>query len=146
MVRAPSFDCSNTIDFVDRLSHWQYWEWEMKRYWIPESCIYDSVSECLEKASSDAATMMVSGAAYDALIAENEKLKNNESLLSKGCAELRQANAELIEALKSISKVKYGLEISDYNDLKCISKYWADKALQYEEIALEALAKHGGGE
>lgn len=40
----------------------------MKRYWIPESCIYDSASECLDKASSDAATMMVSGAAYAALL------------------------------------------------------------------------------
>jgi hypothetical protein len=38
-----------------------------------------------------------------------------------------------------------GLEIHDYNDHKYVSKYWADKAISYEDIAREALAKHGQG-
>lgn len=93
------------------------------------------------------AVRVIEKSTYDALAAENEAYRKTivetRNKASDRIQELRTTNAELVEALKAISKTKYGLEISDYNDLKYVSKYWADRAIQYEEIARKALAKHG---
>lgn len=46
----------------------------MKLSWVPESCIYSSSSECLERASADAATAMVSSHDYNILLAQAEAM------------------------------------------------------------------------
>lgn len=48
----------------------------------------------------------------------------------------------LVEALEEIKKTKYGLELSDYSNMEYVADHWAKQALNYEQLAREALKKY----
>lgn len=72
--------------------------------------------------------------------------------IAKGYLELEQENLrlkveaarpydKLIVALSQIGKVKYGLELHDYENMEYVADYWATRVMQYEDIARKALAE-----
>lgn len=54
---------------------------------------------------------------------------------------LKKQNEVLVDALNLIAKTKYGLELSDYDNLEYIADPWAKQAIGYKAIAREALAQ-----
>lgn len=59
-------------------------------------------------------------------------------------AKLREKLRVAEEAHEKITKVKYGLELSDYDNMEYVADYWAKQCGNYEGISREALRKIRG--
>lgn len=101
----------------------------------------------------------------DGFIAERKRLEAEIADLKQQCTHMRLAceaegypklakdaldqleaekarHAELVEALEKIAKVKYGLDVHDTDEY--LLEHWSRQALNYENIAREALSKLKG--
>lgn len=71
---------------------------------------------------------------YSIVILETRSVCAEQALIST-----RLERDRLKAGLEEIAKVKYGLELSDYNDPEYTSNYWAKRTISYEAIARKAL-------
>lgn len=91
---------------------------------------------------------------YEAALDDNKTLRNVLSVqldIIEQNNQLELENAKLKEKLRvaegaheKIAKVKYGLELSDYDNMEYVADYWAKQCGNYEGISREALRKIRG--